>query len=798
MTDERLAPGHPGLNPTWTSSAKTGVGTAIGDTSQVSFTISHGILNEVYYPRIDMACTRDLGLIVTDGSGYFSEEKRDTDSTVTQIEDGVPGYLVVNASHDGRYTIEKRIISDPDRDVVLQHITLRASGSGSEGLRVFALLAPHLVNAGAHNTAWIETIKGATLPFASGRGTALALAASRPFKALSVGFSGSSDGYTQLQQHGFLAEHYTRAEDGTVAICAELDLEAGEIVLALGFGRNQHEAGARARGSVMDGYPEAERRYVAAWKAWQGTLTRLDSPHGGPLNSYRVSTAVLRTHEARPFGGGMIASLSIPWGASKGDDDLGGYHLVWPRDLVESALGLLAIGAKEEVRRIIAYLQVTQEADGHWPQNMWLDGESYWGGIQLDETAFPVLLVDAAYREGVIAASELERFWPMMRQAASFVVLNGPMTGQDRWEEDAGFSPFTLAVEIAALVVTADIATTLGQDDDAAYLIETADLWNASIERWCYATGTDIAREAGVEGYYVRISPETSGACSPLNGTIAIKNREGGDRTVPAASIVSPDALALVRFGLRAADDPRIRNTVAVIDHLLKVELPQGPLWHRYNEDGYGEKADGMPFDGSGIGRAWPLLTAERAHYELARGDRHEALRLLATLEASTSGGGLIPEQIWDTDDIPERELLRGCPSGSAMPLVWAHSEHVKLLRSLRDGRVFDKPRQTFERYAHGAVDSDLAVWRFSTAATEMPTGKKLRIETLAPALVHWSQDGWETTLDVATHATNFGLHVADLPTSDLPLGSRVVFTFYWPGADHWEGRNFEVWTVSA
>ena len=792
--DDRFAPGGPGIKPSWTSSAKTGVGAALDATSRVSFTLSHGILNEVYFPRIDSACTRDLGLIVTDGRGYFSEEKRDADSAVSQIEEGVPGYRVVNTSRDGRYTIEKHIIADPERDVVLQRITVRTHGPDGDRLRVFALLAPHLVNAGADNSAWIETLKGWTLPFASGRGTAMALAASTPFKALSVGFAGASDGFTQLKRHGYLADLYTRAEGGTVAICGELDFAPdGEIVLALGFGRNEHEAGNMARGSLISGYPEAERRYVAAWKAWQSGLVRLDRAEAGPLNSYRVSTAVLRTHEALPFAGGMIASLSIPWGASKGDDDLGGYHLVWPRDLVESAFGLLAMGATDEVRRVLVYLQVTQEADGHWPQNMWLDGESYWGGIQLDETALPVMLVDAAFREGVIPRAELASFWPMVRRAIHFVIMNGPMTGQDRWEEDSGFSPFTLATEVAALLVAADIATALGHEADAAYLVETADLWNASIERWCYATGTDLAREAGVDGYYVRISPETSGACSPLNGTIAIKNREGGDRLVPASSIVSPDALALVRFGLRNADDPRIRNTVAVIDHLLKVDLPQGTLWRRYNEDGYGEKEDGAPFDGAGIGRAWPLLAAERAHYELARGDRAAAMRLLDTLEASTSRGGLIPEQIWDADDIPEHELVRGRPSGSAMPLVWAHAEHIKLLRSLRDGRVFDMPTQVADRYADGDVTSDLAIWRFTTAPDVLPAGRRLRIETLAPSRVRWSADSWATAADMDSRSTSFDIHVTDLPTGDLPAGGAIVFTFFWPESGHWEGRDFAV-----
>ncbi|MFP3581742.1 hypothetical protein SB659_19475, partial [Arthrobacter sp. SIMBA_036] len=90
--------------------------------------------------------------------------------------------------------------------------------------------------------------------------------------------------------------------------------------------------------------------------------------------------------------GAIIASLSIPWGSSKGDDDLGGYHLVWTRDLVETAGGLLAAGAHADALEVLDYLVATQEADGHWVQNSWLDGRPYWKGIQMDETAFPILL----------------------------------------------------------------------------------------------------------------------------------------------------------------------------------------------------------------------------------------------------------------------------------------------------------------------------------------------------------------------------------------------------------------------
>lgn len=257
--------------------------------------------------------------------------------------------------------------------------------------------------------------------------------------------------------------------------------------------------------------------------------------------------------------------------------------------------------------------------------------------------------------------------------------------------------------------------------------------------------------------------------------------------------MISPDFLALVRFGLRAPNDPRILNTLEVVDALLKVEMPQGPLWHRYNGDGYGEHEDGEPFDGTGQGRAWPLLTGERAHYELAAGHRQEAARLLHTLEGSAGDGGTIPEQVWDAPDIPEKELFFGRPSGSARPLVWAHAEHIKLLRSLRDGRIFDQPPQPWERYVVRKQASCCFVWRFNNKCRALPRGKDLRVEVLAPATVHCSADGWRTVHDTSTRDTGLGVHVADLPTSSLPPASRIDFTFYWPEAARWEGTDFSV-----
>ncbi len=227
-----------------------------------------------------------------------------------------------------------------------------------------------------------------------------------------------------------------------------------------------------------------------------------------------------------------------------------------------------------------------------------------------------------------------------------------------------------------------------------------------------------------------------------------------------------------------------------VVDALLKVDTPCGPAWHRYDEDGYGEHEDGSPFDGTGVGRAWPLLTGERAHHELAAGRRDEAHRLLETLEAFANAGGMIPEQIWDADDIPERELYFGRPSGSARPLVWAHAEYIKLRRSLKDGRVFDMPLQTIQRYQAEQTDSPYAIWRFNQKAQTIPAGKTLRVEVLAPAVVRWSTDGWETAHDAETHDVCLGMHIVVLPASDLEAGASLTFTFYWLETDRWEGAD--------
>ena len=797
---DQMAPGAPGSAARWTSSAKSGVGTAISNKSRVWFTMSHGIFNEIYYPHIDQACTRDMGLIVTDGATFFSEEKRDADSVVRWLADGVPAFGLVNTAHDGRYRIEKQIVSDPHRDVVLQQARFIPQQGALSDYRLYVLLAPHLGNQGGGNSAWVDDVNGTPILFAQRDGSGLALICSAPWIKRSVGYVGSSDGWQDLKAHKQLTWEYRRADDGNVALIGEIDLfkTRGAFVLALGFGKDANEAARNAIASMNEGFDEAKHNYIDGWQQWTKTRASPEKSPIGPVDLCTKSLAVIRTHESKQAPGALIASLAIPWGSSHGDSDQGGYHLVWSRDMVEAAGGLLAAGAHEDARRVLSFLQGTQLSDGHWPQNMWLDGSPYWDGIQMDETALPILLVDLAHREKALADGDLAKFWPMVKKAAGYLARSGPVSPQDRWEEDPGYTPFTVAAEIAALLAAADLADLNHESSIATHLREIADVWNTSIDRWMYMSATDWCARFKVDGYYVRIAPKQIGAPgSNFQQNVAVKNVTASEDTRRASHLISPDALALVRFGLRTADDPRIRDTRKVIDALIKVETPSGPTWHRYNDDGYGEHENGAPFDGTGIGRGWPLLTGERAHYELAAGRIDEAKRLLRTLESFASKSGLISEQVWDCPDIPERELYFGRPSGSAMPLVWAHAEHLKLQRSLRDGQLFDMPPQTVKRYLVEKTVSPRLTWRFNHKLRSLPSGRILRIELMASAVIHWTTNDWQTTQDTNTQDTGLGIYMADLQTGTLAEGAQITFTFYWSDVRHWEGADFEVRIVA-
>ncbi|HEU4698539.1 MAG TPA: glycoside hydrolase family 15 protein, partial [Gemmatimonadales bacterium] len=639
--------------------------------------------------------------------------------------------------------------------------------------------------------------------FAARGETALACAATPDWTARSCGYVGVSDGWQQVRADGRLARQWSEARGGNVALTGEIDLQAAragegaEFVVALAFGRTDAEAGQTARLALASPVARLIAAYVEGWQhfhtltAHVGRAAEAGAQHL-PATAhalYHLSTAIVALHEDKRAQGGLIASLSIPWGQARGDHDMGGYHLVWPRDLVESAGAMMAAGQLPRARRTLRYLMATQEADGHWPQNMWLDGSAYWHGIQMDETAFPVLLADALARADALGGLDP---WPAVRRAAGYLVRHGPVTLQDRWEEDGGYSPFTLAVEVAALLAAASFADARGDPAAAACLRDTADAWNDDIERWTYVTGTALAERLDVAGYYARIAPPDVGSVGS-DGRVPLRNRPPDRSWVRYADLVSTDALALVRFGLRAADDPRIVDTVKVIDSLLRTETRTGPVWHRYNGDGYGEPEDGAPFEGVGIGRGWPLLAGERAHYELAAGRRDAARALLEVMCRQASDGGMLPEQVWDAADVPQRGLYNGRPSGSAMPLVWAHAEYVKLVRSLADGRVFDCPPHPVRRYLVERRTACCAVWSPANRIRAMAPARVLRLHVPQPCRVHWSADGWRTTHDTDAADTTLGVWAAELPTTALAAGSAVVFTLFWPRENRWQGENYTV-----
>ncbi len=793
MGKQKNAPGAPGIAARWTPSAKEGIGKALNASSNVSFTISHGILNEIYYPSEDMACTRDMEFIVTNGKDFFSEEKRHTTHDIRMADKGIPAYKIMNGCTEGHYGIEKTIIADPIRDVVLQEIRFQALKGEIKDYQLHAILAPHIGNSGGGNTAWVGAYKGMSMLFAYRNGKTLAFACSYPWKKRSVGYVGKSDGWTDLSRHKQMTWEYQHAENGNVALTGQIDLDKVEdtFLLAIGFGTDMEEAGLHVRSSLLNGFDEAHQLYVKEWKEWQKMITHRNSSKNAAGKLFRESAAVLRMHEAKRFPGAIVASMSIPWGAAKGDQDIGGYHMVWARDLVETSGGLMAMGTHPGTQRILNYLAATQEADGSWPQNMWLSGKPHWTGIQLDEIALPVLLIDLFKNKKLIDSKYFESYWKVVKKAAGYLVREGPYTLQDRWEKLPGYSTFTMATEVAALLAAADFAKDNNKPNLAKYLFETADYWNDHIETWTYVTGTQLAKDVGVEGYYIRINPFKDVAAQDLKERkIHLGNHKEDEGWARVNELVSPDALALVRFGLRAADDPRILNTIRVIDHLLKVETPHGPCWYRYNNDGYGEKADGTEYDGLGIGRAWPLLTGERAHYEIAAGHLQKARSLVKTMEAFANYG-LIPEQIWDREDMPEKELYFGKHSGSAMPLVWAQAEYIKLCASLKLKKIFDMPEHTRVRYLENKESSPYEKWSFERPCEALKKGKKLRIETKVPATIHWTTNDWKTSKDVDTVDTGLGIHYADLPKNS---GSGVFqFTFYWKEADQWEHKNFSV-----
>ena len=404
-----VAPGAPGMLPNWCSGAKQMVGTSLGP-ARVWFTVGQGILNEIYYPRVDIPQVRDLGFIVADGQGFWQEVKRLDDCRVECAEAGIPAVTVVH--RHPRFTLAQRIVPEPNRDVVLIELTL----DGDEALRPYVLLAPHLGDTGRNNLADTGVYRGRRVLWAEQGPFGLALAAadrqqSDAFGACSAGYSGASDGWQDFNRHGRMRWQYSHAGPGNIALTGSLPCR---VVLALGFGSSREAAATLAISALFQPFELIWQQQIAHWRSWHGNC-RLPPSQGGVdrmpaalTERVKVSAMVLRTHHDQTFRGALVASLSVPWGESA--EERPGYHLVWPRDLVECAGALLALGSELEAREILRYLMATQRADGSWYQNQWLGGKPYWSGIQLDQVAFPVLLAGTLADRDALDAIEVRNY----------------------------------------------------------------------------------------------------------------------------------------------------------------------------------------------------------------------------------------------------------------------------------------------------------------------------------------------------------------------------------------------------
>jgi glucoamylase len=770
------APQAPASHPTWAHAGKDMVGTSLGS-SRLWFTVAEGVVTEVYYPRIDIPQIKDLGFIIADDRGFWVELRRLGSYEVSLPKPGIPAVTVVH--RHPRFTFTLQICPLQRRDVLV----LRYRLEGDAGLRPYALLAPRLGGDAQNNCAWVDRHNGRTVLWAEQGPFGLALAASAKEGAdvwgrCSAGCLETSDGWQDFEQHGRMTWAYDSAGPGAVSLMGELPNEAS---LALGFATSKESAATLAVSGLTEDFSTVWEMQCQAWEAWLGQC-RFPSLPGDLGDELALSGMVLKVHQDRTYCGAAVASLSVPWGEQS--QTRGGYHLVWCRDLVETAGALLALEAFEDAREVLRYLLATQQEDGHWLQNQWLGGAAFWQGIQLDEAAFPVLLASALHARGALDGIPVKE---MVRRALRFIAREGPATAQDRWEEDPGINTFTLAIAIAALVEGSGFLE--GEARDFALLL--ADNWNARLEDWTYATGTPLARRLGVAGYYIRTAPADALVHDGAGAEhILIKNR-AQDPDLRADEQVATDFLQLVRYGLRRADDPFVLDSLKTIDALLKTDSPAGPVWHRYNGDGYGEHDDGSAFDGTGRGRGWPLLTGERGHYALVAGE--DPLPYLQAMAAMTGTAGLLPEQVWDSAPIPQRRLAPGKPSGSAMPLVWTHGEFIKLCYSRALGYPVDRPAATWKRYRGRRPEIAYDLWGPRYHPRHLQAGNRFIVALRAPARVHWGRNGWRDARDIDTKDTGLGVHAAELPTTGLDAGESVQFTFYWLDQGSWEGRDYEV-----
>jgi glucoamylase len=726
------APGAPGGPSWWTTGAKQGLGTSTTVQSTVWYTIAEGVVTEVYYPEVDVPNVRDLQFIVTDGSTFVDLERDATTHQVQLADPQALTYRQVNTdkANTPRYRITRTLVTDPDRPVLLMDTRFEALSGGP--YQVYLLYDPSLDNSGLGDTG---ATSGNAL-VANDGSVASALVSSIGFTKMSSGYSGtSSDGLVDLRAHKQLSALFDSASTpGNLVQIGQINVgNDTTFTLALGFGATRSDAASNASASLAAGFAAVRNAYENGWHTYLASLK--PAPNSITSNTlvtnYNVALMTLKAHEDKTFRGANIASLTIPWGQAVSADRCctAGYHAVWARDLYEEATAMLAAGDAAAANRSLDYLlTVQQRNDGSMPQNTRLNGTPVYPSLQMDEVAYPIVL--AWHLNRTDAAT-----WAKLKKSADFIVNRGAFTPEERWEEAGGFSPSTIAAEIAGLVCAADIAQKNGDGAASTYLA-TADDWQRNIENWTFTTTGPL----GDHQYYIRIGNDQN----PNDGSnLGIANCGGNH---DEREIVDAGFLELVRLGVKPANDPRVAESLSEIDATIKATPPEGEMFHRYDHDGYGETADGHPYTGCGVGRLWPIFSGERGEYELANGNTAKAVERLKTMAGAANAGFMIPEQVWDGPDMDRPDgrgkFIFGQGTDSATPLAWSMAQFVRLALSIDAGKPVETPKVVADRYAHPPITVRVT-FNVTVPSSTDGTGKSVfivgELDKLDPPLAHWN-----------------------------------------------------------
>jgi glucoamylase len=691
QTTNNLAPGAPGHDAQWESAGKQGIGTSASLESKVWFTLGNGGMTEVYYPTVDVANVRLLQFIIVSDDGRRVEtEVFDTTHVVEAPNPQALTFRQINTAKSGAYIITKTYLTDPERSSVLIDVNFKWNVTEACRCSLYVYYDPSLGNSGMHDSAWRDGVW--LIAADADKASALTLI-DDGLDDETNGYFGRSDGLTQLQRAGRVTR-YLRAVNGNVVQTARVNFPIGQLygrpssshqfTLVLSFGRSPDEAIKSGQASIRKGFETAKAEYERGWQEYTRSLRRVEKQY---QKQFYMAAMVLKAHEDKTYRGAMVASLTVPWGGGENanEPNVGGYHTVWARDLYQVATAFHAMGDKAAALRALNYLfDVQQKPDGSFPQNSWLNGRSAGGGLQMDQVAYPLIL---AYQLG---RTDKDTWLKHVKPAADFIVRNGPATPQERWEEEAGYSPSTIAAEIAGLVCAADIARRNNDLASAGKYLDTADDWARNVDRWTVTTNGPY----GDKNYYLRISDDDD----PNDGARLEINSNGG--TYDEREIVDAGFLELVRLGIKSPLDPLITKSLAVVDKHIRVETPHGAAWYRYNRDAYGERDDGGRYDArAGRGRLWTLLNGERGEYEVAGGLKKLARSRLDAMMKFANHVGMLPEQVWDKPNSPSRGLEFGEGTGSATPLAWSMAQFIRLAINLQEGRNLETPDIVATRY---------------------------------------------------------------------------------------------------